>query len=84
MSESIGESFVMEIVLLSSGSESESECRKLSECGKLSDEVRPIVADLNKMPFGGRTGVGSAKGIEGYLQRPANKDRACQRERALM
>ncbi|KAK9905153.1 hypothetical protein M0R45_000489 [Rubus argutus] len=53
-----------------------------SECRRLSDEVRSIVAELNKMPFGGQTGVGSVEGIEGYLQRPVNQDRARQRERA--
>lgn len=80
MSESVGESGVREVVLLSSDSESESMGE--SECRRLSDEVRSLVADLSKMSRDVPTGVGSSEGIEGYLERSSTQDRARQRERA--
>ena len=78
MSESVGESGTREVVILSSDSGSESMGE--SECRRLSDEVRSLVAELRGMPRGSSTGVRSSEGIEGYLQR--SEDRARQRERA--
>jgi hypothetical protein len=79
MSESVGESGAREVVLLSSDSESESMGE--SECRRLSDEVRSLMAELSMMPRGVTTGVGSSEGIEGYLERPDDRERARLQER---
>ena len=79
MSESVGESSAREVVLLSSDSESESMGE--SECRRLSDEVRSLMAELSMMPRGVTTGVRSSEGIEGYLERPEDRERARLQER---
>ena len=80
MSESVGESSGREVVLLSS--DSESEPMGESECRRLSDEVRSLMAELSKMPRGTTTGVVSSEGIDAYLERSSAQDRERQRERA--
>lgn len=82
MSESVGDSGVREVILLSSNSES--KFLRESECRRLSDEVRSIVAELNKMPFGGQIDVGSSEGIESYSNVPMAGGAVVSRSQCLV
>ena len=79
MAEYSGESGVREVVYLPSSSESGSLGE--SECRRLSDEVRSLMAELRRMAAGGHGAEGDQE-IDQYLERLDGRERAVQRERA--